>query len=85
MPVLTPLAGGIFLGWALGANDAANVFGTAVASRIITFRICVAQDRATSPSTIVCGHIAIDLERFVRFELSGIDSIYSVAGLGITR
>jgi len=26
------------LGWALGANDAANVFGTAVASRIISFR-----------------------------------------------
>ena len=32
------LSGGLFLGWALGANDAANVFGTAVASRIITFR-----------------------------------------------
>ena len=35
---LAPLGGGVFLGWALGANDAANVFGTAVASRIITFR-----------------------------------------------
>ena len=33
-----PLAGGLYLGWALGANDAANVFGTAVASRIISFR-----------------------------------------------
>jgi PiT family inorganic phosphate transporter len=33
-----PLLGGVFLGWALGANDAANVFGTAVSSRIITFR-----------------------------------------------
>jgi inorganic phosphate transporter, PiT family len=33
-----PLAGGLYLGWALGANDASNVFGTAVASRIITFR-----------------------------------------------
>ena len=33
-----PLAGGFYLGWALGANDAANVFGTAVASRIISFR-----------------------------------------------
>ncbi len=27
----------IFLGWALGANDAANIFGTAVASRMIRF------------------------------------------------
>lgn len=33
-----PLAGGFFLGWALGANDSANVFGTAVASRVISFR-----------------------------------------------
>lgn len=32
------LSGGAFLGWALGANDAANVFGTAVASRIVSFR-----------------------------------------------
>lgn len=32
---------GIFLGWSLGANDAANVFGTAVASRIITFSVAV--------------------------------------------
>lgn len=33
-----PLAGGAFLGWSLGGNDAPNVFGTAVASRIISFR-----------------------------------------------
>ena len=33
-----PLTGGFYLGWTLGANDAANVFGTAVASRIITYR-----------------------------------------------
>ncbi len=31
------LAGAIFLGWSLGANDAANVFGTAVSSRMIRF------------------------------------------------
>ena len=35
---MLPLTGGLYLGWALGANDASNVFGTAVASRIITFR-----------------------------------------------
>ena len=31
------LGGGAFLGWSLGANDAANVFGTAVASRVVRF------------------------------------------------
>lgn len=35
------LSGSVFLGWALGANDAANVFGTAVASRMIRHRTAV--------------------------------------------
>ncbi len=32
------LLSGIFLGWSLGANDAANVFGTAVATQMVKFR-----------------------------------------------
>lgn len=32
------LSSGLFLGWSLGANDASNVFGTAVVSRMIRFR-----------------------------------------------
>jgi len=35
--VLLFLTSGLFLGWALGANDAANVFGTAVGTRMISF------------------------------------------------
>ena len=35
--LLVFLSGGLFLGWSLGANDAANVFGTAVGSRMIRF------------------------------------------------
>lgn len=31
------LLAGIFLGWSLGANDASNVFGSAVASRMLKF------------------------------------------------
>lgn len=35
------LFGGLFMGWSLGANDAANIFGTGVASRLISFRNAV--------------------------------------------
>ncbi len=33
------LSSGLFLGWSLGANDAANVFGTAVATRMLRFTL----------------------------------------------
>ena len=35
--VLIFLSSGLFLGWSLGANDAANVFGTAVGTRMVRF------------------------------------------------
>ncbi|MHC4598856.1 MAG: inorganic phosphate transporter [Planctomycetota bacterium] len=33
------LTGGVLLGWTMGANDAANVFGTGVASGAVRFRL----------------------------------------------
>jgi inorganic phosphate transporter, PiT family len=36
--ILFFLTSGLFLGWSLGANDASNVFGSAVGSRMLTFR-----------------------------------------------
>ncbi|OYT16031.1 MAG: hypothetical protein B7C24_10000 [Bacteroidetes bacterium 4572_77] len=36
--VLFFLSSGLFLGWSLGANDAANVFGSAVGSKMVKFR-----------------------------------------------
>ena len=35
--VMIFLSSGLFLGWSLGANDASNVFGTAVASQMVRF------------------------------------------------
>jgi PiT family inorganic phosphate transporter len=40
MPLITSLlflSSGLFLGWSLGANDASNVFGSAVGSRMLRF------------------------------------------------
>lgn len=36
--ILLFLISGLFLGWSLGANDASNIFGSAVGSRMISFR-----------------------------------------------
>lgn len=33
----SPLSGGVYLGWSLGANDAANVFGIAISARVIKY------------------------------------------------
>jgi len=38
MIILFFLSSGLFLGWSLGANDAANIFGTAVGTRMIRFK-----------------------------------------------
>ena len=35
------LSGGLFLGWSLGANDAANVFGTGVESGLVKYRSAI--------------------------------------------
>jgi PiT family inorganic phosphate transporter len=47
--VLLLLSSGLFLGWALGANNAANLFGTAVRSRMLRFRT----------AACVCGAFAV--------------------------
>ena len=38
MTFLLFLSSGLFLGWTLGANDASNVFGSAVGSKLIRFK-----------------------------------------------
>ncbi len=38
MLFLVFLSSGLLLGWSLGSNDAANIFGTAVGSRMISFK-----------------------------------------------
>ncbi len=38
MLLLLFISSGIFLGWSLGANDGANIFGSAVGSRMLSFK-----------------------------------------------
>jgi len=47
--LLVFLSSGLFLGWSLGANDAANVFGTAVGTKMVRFRT----------AAIICGIFVI--------------------------
>ena len=35
------LSAGLFMGWSLGTNDAANAFGTAVATRVVKYRTSI--------------------------------------------
>jgi len=41
VPIMWKVSSGLFLGWSLGANDTANVFGTGVATGAVTYRTAV--------------------------------------------
>ena len=60
------LLGGLYLGWALGANDASNVFGTAVGAKIIPFR----------RAAILCAAAAV-----IGAALQGKAGIHTLSGL----
>ena len=65
--VLIFLSSGLFLGWSLGANDAANVFGTAVGSQMVRF----------TTAAVICG-IFVVLGAFV----SGTGAAQTLGKLG---
>jgi PiT family inorganic phosphate transporter len=66
------LLGGLYMGWALGANDAANVFGTAVASRMLRFRT----------AALLCSVFVLAGAWFEGQE--GLHTIGKLAGLGVS-
>ncbi len=61
------LSSGLFLGWSLGANDAANIFGTAVGTRMVKFKT----------AAVVCS-IFVALGAVI----SGVGAAYTLGSLG---
>ncbi|MBW2156127.1 MAG: anion permease [Deltaproteobacteria bacterium] len=80
------LLGGIFLGWSLGANDASNVFGTAVASKMLKFRTAALLASAfVILGALISGQAGIDtLRGLTRIDLEQAIISSVAAGLAVT-
>lgn len=61
------LSAGLFMGWSLGANDAANIFGTAVGTRMVKF----------TTAAIICS-VFVTLGAFI----SGSGASHTLGSLG---
>ncbi|MBU0595390.1 inorganic phosphate transporter family protein [Candidatus Bipolaricaulota bacterium] len=77
---------GIFMGWSLGANDAANVFGPMVGSGAVRFRTAA----ALSSLFIIIGAVTIGTRGFATYEAIGTQTLISsfmvmlAAGITVT-
>jgi len=80
------LLGGIFLGWSLGANDASNVFGTAVASKMLKFRTAALLASVfVILGALISGQAGIDtLSGLTRIDLEQAIISSVAAGLAVT-
>lgn len=67
LAIIIFLSSGLFLGWSLGANDAANVFGTAVGTRMVRF----------STAAIICSVMVI-----LGAVISGAGASHTLGALG---
>jgi PiT family inorganic phosphate transporter len=65
--ILFFLSSGLFLGWSLGANDAANIFGTAVGTKMVRF----------STAAIICSIFVI-----IGAVVSGSGASHTLGALG---
>jgi PiT family inorganic phosphate transporter len=67
------LMGGVFLGWALGANDASNVIGPAVSTKMLRFRTAA----AVAALFVLAGALLQGS--------SGVHTLSGLTGMGLTR
>lgn len=80
------LLGGVFLGWSLGANDASNVFGSAVSSRMLRFwTAAIIASVFVFAGAILGGQAGIDtLRGLTGFTLEQAVICSSAAAAGVT-
>jgi len=78
------LLGGIFLGWSLGANDAANIYGTAVSSKMLKFwTAAMLASVFVIIGALVSGHAGIDtLKGLTSFNIE--QAVISSVGAALT-
>lgn len=74
LTTLVFLSSGLFLGWSLGANDAANIFGTAVGTRMVRFRVAA----LVASAFVILGAVASG--RGAAQTLGRLGSVNAVAG-----
>ncbi len=63
----------LYLGWSLGANDAANIFGTAVSSKMVRFK-----------TAILAASIFVILGSLIEGK-SGIETISSISAMNLNK
>jgi PiT family inorganic phosphate transporter len=80
------LLGGVFLGWSLGANHAANCFGSAVASRMVRFWTAAALCAFfVSIGALLEGHAGIEtLSGLTTFDLDQAVAITVAVAVAVT-
>ncbi|MFO7748867.1 MAG: anion permease [Desulfobacteraceae bacterium] len=80
------LLGGLFLGWSLGANDASNIFGSAVSSKMIKFRTAaLLASIFVVLGALVSGRAGIDtLKGLTTFDISQAVVSSSAAAVTVT-
>ena len=83
---MVSLLGGVFLGWSLGANHAANCFGSAVASRMVRFWTAAVLCAAfVVIGALLEGHAGIEtLSGLTAFDLEQAVAITVAVALAVT-
>ena len=75
------LSSGLFLGWSLGANDASNIFGTAVGTKMVKFNTAA----VIASVFVILGAVAFCADKEMPLYGQLVDKIYgAVSKTGVS-